>query len=109
MANFSVVLPLPGTELYRMVEEANAFVKTTDDGANTGFYSQMFYYKWGKLTPKLVFKYQKKAYDEFYFRPQKILDLMTTIRSWEELKWTLNSAKNIAGAIFKLPFSKKTA
>lgn len=109
MANFSVVLPLPGTELYRMVEQANAFVKTTDDGANTGFYSQMFYYQWGEITPELVFKYQKKAYDEFYFRPEKIVDLLTTIRSWDELKWTLNSAKNIAGAIFTLPFGKKTA
>jgi radical SAM superfamily enzyme YgiQ (UPF0313 family) len=109
MANFSVVLPLPGTELYRMVEAADAFVKDdTTSGAMTGFYSQMFYYKWGEVTPELVFKYQKKAYNEFYFRPSKVLDLMTTIQSWEELKWTFNSAKNIAGAIFKLPFGAST-
>ncbi|MFH0955516.1 MAG: radical SAM protein [Candidatus Micrarchaeota archaeon] len=107
MANFSVVLPLPGTELYRMVEKADAFVKDdTTAGAMTGFYSQMFYYKMGEVTPELVFKYQKKAYNEFYFRPSKLLDLMTTIQSWNEFKWTLNSAKNIAAAIFKMPFGK---
>lgn len=110
MANFSVVLPLPGTELYRMVEAANAFVKDdTTAGAMTGFYSQMFYYQMGEVKPDLVFKYQKKAYNEFYFRPLKMLDLVGTIQSWEELKWTLNSAKNIASAIFTLPFGKKTA
>lgn len=106
MANFSVVLPLPGTELFRMVEEANAFVKNVEDGAHTGFYSQMFYYKWGDITPELVFQYQKKAYNEFYFRPLKIMDLLSTIQSWNELKWTLSSAKNISQAI-KIPLLDK--
>lgn len=110
MANFSVVLPLPGTELYRMVEAADAFVKDdTTAGAMTGFYSQMFYYEMGDVKPDLVFKYQKKAYNEFYFRPTKMLDLMTTIQSWNEFKWTLDSAKNISKAIFAVPLGKKAA
>ncbi len=105
LANFSIVVPLPGTELYDMVERRGGFTRPIEDGLETGFFSSSFYYTFDNLTPETVLKYQKMAYSEFYFRPSKILELVFTVKSVNELMWTINTAVNVMKGVFVKPFT----
>lgn len=90
-ANFMVVIPFPDTELYEIIEKHGKFVKDIKHGSDTGFYTSNFYYELGDLKPKTVLKYTKKAYKEFYSRPTKTIDTLSTIKTWREFKWTFTS------------------
>jgi anaerobic magnesium-protoporphyrin IX monomethyl ester cyclase len=92
LANFSLVVPLPGTELYDQVKANNWFTKSIEDGSSTGYYSDNFYYTTPNLKQETVLEYQKKAYRTFNFRPSKILDLLSDIKSVNELKWTIHTS-----------------
>lgn len=87
IANFSVVVPLPQTELYEMIEKEGKFLKPVNLGSSTGFYSDQFSYEIGEVNQKLVRTYVSKAYKKFYLRPRKIIDILFSIRSLEELRW----------------------
>ncbi len=104
IANFSIVVPLPGTELYEMIDKKGGFTKNIDSGLETGFLSSNFYYRFDNLAPETILKYQRMAYSEFYFRPSKAIEMITTIRSSNELKWTMNSAANMLGDVFVKSF-----
>lgn len=91
VANFMVVVPLPQTELYKMIETEGRFTKQIDFGSDTGFYTDNFYYEIGDVNQKLVHEYTAKAYQQFYFRPSKILDSLLAIRSYKEFIWTMGS------------------
>lgn len=95
LANFSVTVPLPQTELYQIIEREGKFLKPVNFGSNTGFYSNQLSFEIGEVNEKLIRKYVAKAYKEFYLRPSKIIDIITSIRSWEELRWITDTAKPI--------------
>ena len=99
-ANFSIVVPLPGTELYEMVKEKEGFTKTVDSGLETGFLSSSFYYRFDNLAPETILKYQRMAYSEFYFRPSKALEVIFTLRSFNEMMWTINTGVNVMKGVF---------
>ena len=92
LANFSLVVPLPGTELYEQVKVNNWFTKSIEDGSVTGYYSDNFYYTTPNLKQETVLEYQKKAYREFNFRPTKVLDILSDMKSINEIKWTVQAA-----------------
>lgn len=67
LVQFTVTVPYPGTELYRLVEREGNFL--VEDWAKFGSYSGKAYYKFGELNKELVERMYKKAYREIYFRP----------------------------------------
>lgn len=93
IANFSVVVPLPQTELYDMVKKGGTFLTPMHQGANTGYYSGDFSFEYGDLNPEFIRTYAAYAYRKFYLRPSKILDILTSIKSLGELRWMVNTAK----------------
>ncbi len=92
LANFSLVVPLPGTELYEQVKVNNWFTQSIDEGSQTGYYSDNFYYNTPNLKKETILEYQKKAYRQFNFRPTKILDILSDMKSINEVKWTVQAA-----------------
>lgn len=95
MANFSLIVPLPGTELYDEVKANNWFTQSIEDGSQTGYYSDNFYYNTPNLKKETILEYQKKAYKSFNFRISKAFDIFSDIKSFNELKWTVRSAMPI--------------
>jgi len=101
MANFSVVVPLPETELYRIIKEKGKFIQSIDAGSQTGFYTNNFYFEIGQVNQKLIQKYVSKAYRKFYFRLPKIIDMFSTIKSWSELRWIIDTTMPILKFVCK--------
>jgi len=95
IANFSLVLPFPGTELYEQVKSEGLFTKSIDEGSQTGFYSDNFYYDTKYISREKVLEYHKKAYRMFNFRTSKIIETIKDIKSYNELKWTVQAASPI--------------
>lgn len=105
IANFSLVLPLPGTELYDQIKSKGYLRKSMDQGGDTGFYSDDFYYEPPNISKEKILALQKKAYSSFFFRPSKIIETIKDMKSVEEWKWTLMAAKPLLKRIFS--FNKK--
>lgn len=101
IANFMVVVPLPQTELYEMIKKEGRFTKTVDFGSETGFYIDNFYYEIGEVNQKLVSDYVAKAYQQFYFRPAKIIDSLLAIRTYREFKWTMGASIPLLQVIWR--------
>lgn len=93
IANFSVVVPLPQTELFDMVKQGGKFLTPLHQGANTGYYSGDFSFEYGDLNPEFIRTYAAYAYRKFYFRPSKMFDIITSIKSPGELRWMVDTAK----------------
>lgn len=93
IANFSVVVPLPQTELFDMVKTGGKFLTPVHQGTDTGYYSGDYSFEYGDLNPAFIRKYASRAYRKFYFRPSKILDILTSIKSPGELRWIVDTAK----------------
>ena len=104
-ANFGVTTPLPGTELYRDLIKAGKIKEGEDDSISSGYYAiKEGYLTTDEVTNEEIMIYQKKAWREFYFRPSKVIDLLSTIRSWREFEWTVL----LAWPIFKGLIVKKS-
>ncbi|MBU1135672.1 MAG: radical SAM protein [Nanoarchaeota archaeon] len=101
IANFSVTIPFPGTELYQMIERDGEFIKPTTSGSEGGFFSAETYYKLHNLNRKDVIYYEREAFRSFYLRPVKMLDLLFTIKSVNELKWTIKAGFEIFKGVFR--------
>lgn len=94
IANFMTAVPLPGTELYDMVQKSGLLTKRTDEyGTSSGFYAADFHYEIPHLPKQKIMELQKEAYRKFYFRPSKAIEMMKDIRSWNEFRWTVAAAK----------------
>lgn len=92
-ANFGVTTPLPGTLLYKMLKDTNKLNTSEDQNISTGFYSiKKGYGDTETLKMQDVLDYQRKAWMKFYFRPSKMFDVLKTIKSYGELRWTLSLA-----------------
>ncbi|RJP28054.1 MAG: radical SAM protein [Candidatus Omnitrophota bacterium] len=87
IANFMIALPLPGTELYKEIEEKGKFLVNVDGGVEKGFYGNQVFYEIGSLNKDMVLKYYRKAYRDFYIRPGRWARLIRSIRSVNELIW----------------------
>jgi len=93
IANFSIVVPLPQTELFDIVKKGGKFTSDVEHGTKTGFYADDFTFEFGDINAEFIRKYASKAYKEFYLRPSKILDILLSIKSFGELKWIIDTAK----------------
>ncbi|MFC1849293.1 B12-binding domain-containing radical SAM protein [candidate division CSSED10-310 bacterium] len=93
VANFSITVPLPGTELFDVIKKRGRFVKSVEEGISRGFFSiSNGYFEIGELKKEDVFFYQRQAYRKFYIRPFKLLEVLLTIRTFQEFKWIFTIA-----------------
>jgi len=87
IANFMLTVPFYGTELYNIIKDKGKMLIDTKRGIRFGFYSTQPYFEFDDLSSNLLLYYYKKAYRDFYCRTSKILDILKTIKSINELKW----------------------
>ncbi|MDI6737766.1 MAG: hypothetical protein QME12_04600 [Nanoarchaeota archaeon] len=97
---FGILVPLPGTEIFDEFKK-KGFIKTFD-------YSVYFWHKkpvfeTDLLTQEILFKYYKKAYREFYFRPQYILRKIFSLHNLKDINNILKGLK----IVLKNQLSKK--
>lgn len=95
IANFNGCIPLPGTELYDIVEREGKFDNPVIHGVEGGFQSGAYSYQLGHVNPELINKYLRKAFLKFYFRPSKMLEMARISLSPGEFKWTLLTSFNV--------------
>ena len=100
IANFSLCIPFPGTPLYDEVVAKGYMTKSMEEGSDFGFYAGDFSYQTPNLDKKTILKYQKLAYLKFHLRPSKIIEILGDIKSWNELKWTMNTAFSLLKNMF---------
>lgn len=91
IATFAVTIPFQGTPLYDLVKKEGKFLVNMDDGINEGFYANRVFYKMEGMDSNEVLAYYKKAMNSFYFRPKKVWELLTGMKSWTELQWLINT------------------
>lgn len=89
-AKFGIMVPLPGTEIFDEYKN-KGFIKNFD-------YSSYFWHKEPLFETDLIsrealFDCYKKAYREFYFRPQYILRKMIKLNSFSDVKNIINGLK----------------
>ncbi|MBW2974144.1 radical SAM protein, partial [Candidatus Woesearchaeota archaeon] len=102
IANFAVTIPMPGTELYEIIKKKGRFIKDNSSNLSRGYYTiDSGYYELGGLKSRDIKRCQRKAYISFYFRPSKVFEFFSLIRSWRELRWTITTALPLVQSIFK--------
>jgi len=102
IANFSMMTPYPGTQVYEIVQKQGRLL--IEDWEDYVFFEQQARYEMGEMTAELVEEMYRKAYRQFYLRPSPILRRMKTTDFW------LNLPRNmrIASRTF-IPKKEKTA
>lgn len=86
-ASFSICTPLPGTEMYNDIASHGIFLEDVSEGINEGLFALKVFFQYGDTKPEQVVQYCERAWKEFYSRPRKIIDVLTTIRSQGEFLW----------------------
>lgn len=87
---FGIMVPLPGTEVFEEFEE-KGFIKNFD--YSTYFWHREPVFETDLVSKETLFKYYKKAYREFYLRPQYILRKMLNLRSLSDVANNLKGLK----------------
>ncbi|MCX5716026.1 MAG: radical SAM protein [Candidatus Omnitrophica bacterium] len=83
-AQFSLLTPLPGTEIWDLAKEGRILRLTTSDFARFNRYGKAVIELPG-LTSEELNKYYKKAYIEFYFRWKYVLQVSRKINSLKSI------------------------
>ncbi len=91
IANFSMLTPFPGTAMHRELGESGNLKEANRLFYESGFYDRKVYHKCKHLTEDALFALQRQAYSKFNFRLSKMIDVLLTLRSLNELKWTLDA------------------
>jgi anaerobic magnesium-protoporphyrin IX monomethyl ester cyclase len=92
IANFCIAIPFPGTEMFEIVKREGRFLQNMEDGIFSGFYDGEIFFETKETKKEDVIEFYKKAYKEFYFRPGKIMDIVSSARSLGEVSWMLEAA-----------------
>jgi len=100
IANFMITIPFPGTALYELAHRQGTLYEDLKKGAPHGFYGGYVYYTLPGMDRRSVAGYYKKSYRAFYFRPQKILEIMRSVRSLSELRWASDAAVEVMKSLF---------
>lgn len=95
IANFMMTMPFYGTPLYRLIEEKGKFLIDAKHGVFSGFYGRKAYFEFGNLKRETIEYFYSKAYRDFYFRINKIIDIFGTLRSGNELHWLISNAYSV--------------
>lgn len=100
VANFCMAIPFVGTELYEQVKQNGRFLVNVDRNIDQGFYGGTVFFEHGDMKAEDVLRRYKKAYRQFYSIPRQF-KMLTTIRSWPELLWTLEAGVFVLKGIFR--------
>lgn len=95
VAQFSILVPFPGTEVFRIIE-AEGKILEKDYGKYDNIDGKMLF-EHGALTKELVERMHKQAYKEFYSRPSFMFKRLMRTRSWLELKNQIKGGMAIFG------------
>ncbi|MFQ5861522.1 MAG: B12-binding domain-containing radical SAM protein [Candidatus Brocadiales bacterium] len=101
IANFTITVPFPGTRLFEMVQREGRFLVDTTSGLDMGFYSGEAFYELGSLSKEDVAKYYQKAYQDFYYRSSKMLELLFSVQSLTEFLWIAKTSLFMLGSLHK--------
>ncbi len=85
--NFATCIPFPGTEVYEIVKKDGIFLEDVDNGVSSGFFDGKVFFEINGTKAKDVSFYSKKAYKDFYFRLNKMIDVLFTLKNFKEFKW----------------------
>ena len=94
-ANFSICIPFPGTELFAQMQLEGRLRKDLENGIDYGFFGKETFFRVDGISPVEMAQFFKDTYRKFYFRPSKIMDMMSTIRSLDEFFWFLDVIKDV--------------
>jgi len=83
IANFSMMTPYPGTQVYEIVKRQGRLL--INDWEDYVFFEQQARYEMGEMTAELVEEMYRKAYRQFYLRPSPILRRLKTQDFWVNL------------------------
>jgi len=103
VANFAIAIPFPGAELYSLIEKKGKFLVDIRRGISSGFFGSQVFYEIDEAKKETVCLFYRKAIREFYFRPQKILDIAMSIHSFPEFAWSFRSGLSLILSILKRP------
>tara|TARA_B100000315_G_scaffold41491_1_gene36405 strand:+ start:25893 stop:27326 length:1434 start_codon:yes stop_codon:yes gene_type:complete len=100
IANFCILIPFPGTEIYFYMKRKNLLNENVDIGITTGFYQSKLYHRCLHLSYKEVYHLQTRAYRKFNFRIHKIVEILFQIRSVSELRWLVEASVQVIQNLF---------
>jgi anaerobic magnesium-protoporphyrin IX monomethyl ester cyclase len=90
VANFSMMTPFPGTEVYEQVKrEGQLLMNTWDDYV---FFEGRARFEMGELTAELVERKWREAYRRFYLRPSRVLRTLLRKETWLQFPRTARMA-----------------
>ena len=92
VANFALLLPFPGTEMYRELKASGNLKDPDKLFYDTGFLSGKIHFASSNLTEQELLQYESLAYRRFNFRFRKMVEVLFSIRSFGELVWTFEAA-----------------
>lgn len=98
IAKFHILKPYPGTEVYKYLKEHNLLLDSGYD--NYGIHTAPVH-RLSELSDNDLLALQKKAYQEFYFRPGKIFHQVLRIKSFNRLWLNVKSALAVTKIAFK--------
>ncbi|MEK6897863.1 MAG: radical SAM protein [Nanoarchaeota archaeon] len=91
-ATFHVCIPMPKTEYWEIIKREGKLLDVGWEGY-TAYSEGAFTH--GSVTPELMSRMQKKAYKEFYLRPEFILRRFLRIRTAKDIKLTLKGGMEV--------------
>jgi radical SAM superfamily enzyme YgiQ (UPF0313 family) len=90
VANFSMMTPFPGTQVYEQVkQEGTLLMETWDDYV---FFEGRARYEMGDLTAELVERKWRESYRRFYLRPSRVLKTLLRKETWLQFPRTVRMA-----------------
>jgi radical SAM superfamily enzyme YgiQ (UPF0313 family) len=101
IANFALLLPFPGTEMYRELKTSGSLKDPDRLFYDTGFLAGRIHHTSANLTEQELLRYESLAYRRFNFRFRKMVDVLFSIRSFGELVWTAEAAFPLLKQMFR--------
>lgn len=91
-ATFHICIPMPKTEYWEIIQREGKFLDVGWKGY-TAYSDGAFVH--GDVTPELMSRMQKKAYREFYLRPQFVMKRFFRIRSVKDVLLLAKGGKEV--------------
>ncbi len=95
IAVFSILVPLPGTEVYNKYRGVLFDTSVNWEDYKTLATNNKLALKSKNLTDEILFKALHTAWKRFYLRPSYLLRQLWRMRSWEELYYYLQGGLNV--------------
>jgi radical SAM superfamily enzyme YgiQ (UPF0313 family) len=92
IAEFSIYMPLPGTELAARAEQRG---KAVEQDLSRFDYMRPTYTD-TSLPPELVRRYHRRAVRQFYLRPRYLLRRLLRVRRWADVRANLSGLRSFA-------------